>query len=767
MKKITDINPMREIVYQLKTDDQPRAKNRAAINHEFNGGAPYTQQEATENGIFTNVQPLMAPRLAHDARRQLERSRSASGNYFTVHIDYGPAEEQTELSKTVTRAINSDFKNDIRFIEFERGIDANVVLHGRGPSIWNDDQDPTSTLLGIEDFKVPADTFTDFSNLTHFACYMPLSAAELMDKVNRKRVNPGWNVPYVKRVIGALTEEVLESSEADEDFPEKLAEDLKQNLGYYASDRVPTAKCWAFFQLVEDKKSKHWEMSIFEDPTESVAGVLDPYKEIRSSKAEFLFQQKTGFVDDIHKLLHCQFADGSNVPPFRYHSVRGLGYLLYPVMRLFDRYFCRSMDSYFEACNQLFRNVGEEDRERLQHVQLANFSVIPVGVEYVTANERYTVNHNVMNAALAMLRQFISENSASFTQDQDSGTSKEMTATEAMARVQQATALVGSMLSMQGIYRQFYFRECCRRYCLPNNRSDKVRKFRDKMREKGVPDEAFDFDRWNVIVENAIGSGNKVLELSQTGEMMAARAAFPPQAQQIILKDYALARYDNPEKVDAMLPEEPPTPSKTAIFANLAMGTLLQGLPVIVQEGINLDEYAGIIMSLLQQRVQQIAQTGSPPAMETLLGLQNTVTHAGAVIEQLAQDPTKENAMRGAMQALGEIEQQVQQWFGEVQSQQGQAQLTPEAQSKIISSRVLAENQAKIKEAQAMQKMQQREQSHQQKMAQGQVELQADLEEKDLRTANDLRSMTMKNLAQARSTEAQAKAKAQQTTDTE
>lgn len=750
--KITDLSKQREIVWKLKQDDFARATNRAAINHEFNGGSPYTSQEAEENGILTNVQPLMAPRLAHDARRQLDRSRNATGSYFNLSIDYGPVDQQEVLSRAVSRIINKQLREDTCFGELLRGMDANMVLHGRGPVIWDDDMDPIPKCLSIEDIKLPTDTYVDFSNLSHFAVYMPLSAAELMDKVSRKRVNPGWNVKYVKQVIEKLTKDVLESIQQDDEFPEKLAEDIKQNSGYYASDRVPTAKCWAFFQRIDEKNDSHWEMSIFEDP--AISGDEDKVsQDIKKLGGEFLFKQKTGFVKDIKHLLHCQYADGSNVPPFKYHTVRGLGYLLYPVMRLFDRYFCRSMDAYFEACNQLFRNVGEEDRERLQHVQLANFSVLPVGVQYVPANERYTVNHNVMNAAFGMLRQLIQENSASFTQDQDSGTAKEMTATEAMARVQQATALVSSMLAMQSFYRQHFFNEICRRYCIPNNRSPMVKAFRDKARKLGIPDEALDFDLWDVRVDSPIGGGNKTIELAQTGELFAARAAFPPAAQRVILKDFLLARKENPQEVEAMMPSEMVAPSQTQIFATLAIGSLLQGSEIAVPDSVNLDEYAGVLMNLLGARIQQIAESGQTPSAETVLGMQQTIQHIYGIIQQIAQDPEKTQAMGGAEKALKAMAQQVEAWAGQIQQQSGQAQLTPEAQSKIISSRILAENAAQIKSAQAQQKMAQRQEQHTQKLAQQQVELQASIEEQDLRAANDMRSEAIMNAAKAKAVE--------------
>lgn len=735
--KITDIARMREIVWQLKTDDERRAANRALINHEFNGGAPYTDNEALENGIFTNVQPLMAPRLAHDARRQLARSTAATGNYFTVKINLNaPSEVVANVSAIVTKAINKALKKDRHLVELLRGIDANVVLHGRGPVLWDDDMDPLPRMLAIEDLKLPTDTYTDFSNLTHFAVYMQLSAAELMEKITRKK-NPGWNVPEVKRVVAKLVKDVLETSESDDEFPEKLNEDMKQNGSFYASDRVPTAKCWAFFQRVSDKNDTHWEMCIFEDFTVETSAKSSDFGKV---KGGFLFKQKRGFASDVCELLHCQYADGSNVPPFKYHSVRGLGYLLYPVMRLHDRAFCRAMDSFFESMNQLFKNVGEEDREKLQQVVLANFSVLPTGVEYVPAQERYTINHNVVNAYFAMLRQYIQENSASFTQDHDSGTRKEMTATEAMARVQQTTALVGSMLAMQQVYRQFFWTEVARRFCLPRNRTPIVAEFRKEMRAKGIPDEVFDFDIWDVTVEQVVGGGNKTLEIAQTRALMEVRSAYPPNAQTMILREYTRALTDDPVKTLEMLPVERQEPTKTETFATMAIGTLLQGLPVIPDDTINLDQYAGTLTALLGKKTQSLVQTGIAPAIETVIGIQFTAQHIGEIVSQLARDENKRQALGGVVGILREIIQQTAEWVKQIQSQQGQGGLTPEAISKLQSSQILAESKARIDEQRAQQRLAHREAAHKQKMAEGIVRTQADLEAKDLQTAQSLRS---------------------------
>jgi len=732
--RISDVSKIREIVERLKSDDADyRAENRTRINNLFNGKEPYTEQETEENSIFTNVQPLMAPRIAHEARRQLAQASMRTGKYFTIAVDMKDKEQAAMASAVATSKLNRILKASMPFYEVLRGADANVVLHGRGPSMWDSQFGWCPKLLSVEDLKVPSNTRIDFSNASYFAVYQETSAAELLRKIGGKYVDKGWNVPAVKRLIAKLAKEPFETTtDTDYDFPEKLAEQLKQNGLFYGTDLVPTAKLWWFYQLTDDEDEPRWERCIIED--------------VRTDeKAEFIYQQRNNFTDDLSQIIHVQYADGGNVAPFTYHSVRGMGYMLYPVLTLLNRLFCRFMDSLFEACNQLFTNVGEQDREKLASVVLANMSCLPPGVSFVPAQDRYSVNHNLINSGFAMLRQFINENSASFVQDPDSGTRKAMTATEVMAQVQQAGVLLTSLIQMQAVYRQQQYREIARRFTLKNSTDKDVKKFQEQVQKEGYPPEIMDFDRWEILPERTIGGGNKVLEISQVGELMKAFALYPPESQKIILRDFTLAQTDDPDKTTQLVPEEPKPPSATATFASLAFGSLAQGSPVILDKGLNLAEYVQVLTQLLVHRVQQLSQMGEPPSMETIMGLGSVIQHIQTVLQQLAGAEAHKDVVKRVMQALSQIGTVI----AAMAKQQPEAQVSPETQGKIVSMQTLAESKARIGEQQAALKMKQREEAHQQRLAADKLKTQADIEAEDYKTAADIaRSRTQENVQQ-------------------
>lgn len=722
---------MRDIVARLKTDDTQRALNRAAIDRLFDGEAPFTEKEAIDNHFYTNVQPLMAPRIAQQARQQLSRATMRGRIRFSVDVDLGDMNLAKFVSGEITRLINLPIVRSKAYRTVCFGVDATLFLHGRGPVIWDDTHRWLPRTLGLEDFKVPSSTFTDFSNLSHFAVYQEISVAELYRKISGKFVDPGWRVERVKRLLDDLTKEIVKSERTTDEtyFPEKVAQTVKEDGAFWASDKVPTARCWWFFELEEVDGRMGWKRYLFSDESDARLREL-------GDQDDFLFKDESGKIGDIHQIVQVQYADGCNKAPFRYHSVRGPGYLLYPVMQLLNRLFCRSNDAIFEACNQLFRNVGESDREKLMQVVLSNMSIMPNGVDYVPANERYTVNHNLLKFGMDMMRQYVSENAAAFTAETESGTQKEMTATQVMARVQEAAQLVQGIVATKADYQADQYEEIARRFTITNSRDADVRAFRESALALGLPKEALDFDRWTVRGETALGGGNKVLEMASATELMRARAAFNPQAQQTILRRYATAVLDDAQDAYELVPMEPQGPSKTSMFANIAVGTLLQSVPVQLEEWIILDEYAMILVGLLQTKIAGLVQAQVQPSAETVGGIMFTAQHIEAVIQQIGADEAKQPFAKMLMERLKQIMQPVDGWMAALQ--QAQAQGSPELQAKIQAMLVEAQSRAQISQASAAQKRSNLEDRHQFKMMADRVNLAADLERKDLETAQDL-----------------------------
>lgn len=744
------------LIEAMRVADQPRAFNRALIDDLFNGLPPFTDAQAKDNLIQTNVNFLEGPNIAHSARRQLHNAFLKPGNYFSVDADIGPPHLKLSWSNIITREINRPMKRSMPYMETLRSTFAQLVLHGVGPVFWEDQSKWCPYSRGIEDVLVPSGTLVTLENLDHLAVFRRYTAAELYRKTHGKYVDPGWNVKLAEMIVADLSKEYAQTTNwNDWRFPEKLAQDIKENAGYYGSDAVPTVNCWDFYYLNDEGDEWHRKVIIDSQNPANSSGLQALFGMNR-----FLYESKKPYAPSLDRFMHVQFADSSSVAPFRWHSVRSLGYLLYAVCHLQNRLRCRFTDSVFESLLWYFHNVAEEDREKLLQVQLHHMGIIPQGVSFVPANERFQPNEALVQMGMSQNRQLMSENSAAFVQEVNDGSKKELTATETMARVQNANAMVGAMLNMAYIYQTSQYREIARRFC----ESDFVecKEFRDRCMKQGVPREAFDCERWNVEPERVLGTGNKALEIAQADRLMAARNLYDPEAQRTILHIYTEANTDDPKLAETLVPMQPSaSPSTSENQASLAMGTLMLGLPVAPPRDISYIEYTDVLLKLLGVLVQQYEQGGGMVEEETLRGLVNTANYIEALIQHISGDPNEKQRVKVYMDALGQIQNLIKAFAQRLQEQKSQIQMDPETMAKIQAQNALTQSKLQSTTALTQQKLRQNEAKFQQRIEHGEAKLhtqlgeqaartQTDLQEQQIRTAADIQEQDIRTAVDAR-----------------
>ena len=73
----------------MREASSPRSRNRARINSVFNGDPPYTDAEARDNSIDTNVNFLEGTRIISQARQQFVNAFMKPSKYFSVRLDIG------------------------------------------------------------------------------------------------------------------------------------------------------------------------------------------------------------------------------------------------------------------------------------------------------------------------------------------------------------------------------------------------------------------------------------------------------------------------------------------------------------------------------------------------------------------------------------------------------------------------------------------------------------------------------------------------------
>lgn len=778
--KFTHPEAVESLVWQFRLSEFPRGENRARINSLFQGNPPYSETEVNEDNIATNVNFLRPTKLAHDARRQFNNAFLAPDPLFQVNVDHGGAHHRQEWSMKITAELSRIMKTSLPYVETRRSQFALNVLHGIAPVTWKDRYAWCPQSRGVEDIFVPSNTLLDMSNLPFYAEYVQYTSQQLYQLTHGPIRDAGWNMDVVMGAIKWVDQQastLMSASWPEVWSPEKMEERIKQDGGLYASDALPTIDCFKFYYWSDDGKKAGWRLKIILDAWGSTgfggAGGVTPSKSAPKNnktmgregfaKSKFLYDSELRknpvFASNRNQIIHWQFADGSCVAPFRYHSVRSLGFLLYNICHLQNRVQCKFNDAVFESLMQYFRVGNMGDAERALKVDLTDKRALPDGLQFVPAAERWQINGPMVEALMQQNRAMMDENSAGYISDNDFDRNPDETATRTMAKVNSSAALVSGMLNQAYTYQKFQYDEICRRFCIPNSKDPDVRRFRLNCLRSGIPEDALMVEKWDIVPTRVIGGGNKMLQQAMSDKIMTLYwPKLDPSAQREALQLGLAVTTDDYDLARRWVPEQPQV-SNSAHDAQLAAGVLIAALPMDFKQGVNHEEYAVELMKAMATKIKQIEADGGTADNDAISGLQNIagetldgkklpnngITHHIDIFAQEAQLPHfKGNAadqkaakqkLKGYTDGLAQLMNMVKQIAtnsakqkqAQMQQQQAGSGVTPEAQAKIASATILAQNKAKLNEQSHAQKTAQRQITFEQKTQQSQQQHHLDM----------------------------------------
>jgi len=761
--KFSNAALVEQVVWDMRLADLPRGTNRALIDRLANGNPPWSQQEAEEAQINTNVNWLEFPKLIADARRSYANAFMKPGQFFNIMLDYGgKPSKRREWGRIITREINKAIKNSPDYFEFLRSQSALTVLHGIGPGFWHDKESWCPRCLSLQDVLIPSNTLLTLSNLTHFAIFRQFTPMELRIMTEGKNVDPAWNLPLVESALNWADQQTRgQLAYSDLYAPQNVEERWKQDLGFYGTDAVPTVDCWDFYYWSTEGDKHGWRRRmILDTPTGFEVGSNIPDDKRKMSDKNLIGQEHGEwlycpdddrvYADKIRSILHFQFGDASAVAPFRYHSVRSLGWLLYAVCHLQNRLRCKLNDAIFESLLQYFRASNPDDKERITKIDLHNYGIIPEGIDFVKPQDRWQIDQALVGLGLGQNRAMMDESAAQYREGRDvQADSKEKTATQIMAEVNAANALVGSMLLQAYQYQKYQYMEIARRFCISGSRDMDVMNFRKCVLQRGVPPEVLNVDYWEIEPERVLGSGNKTLEIAMADKLMAARNLHDPEAQRKILRIYDMANSDNPGLTDELVPETPSKNTDSVHDAQLMVGSIMNGTMFTPKEGQNAIEIIDTLLVSLAGILQKTAAKGPAASMDDVIGMGAMIGTIQQYVKIVSGDKNEKERVKNYVNILKKLGAEIQKLAGQIQQQmQQQAQAGqgqqggPDAATKADLQGKMMMDAAKAKnaEAAAQQKLQHKDAQFKQKMAQ-------DAQRHQLDVANQLQQVKVDTAA--------------------
>ncbi len=763
------------LVWTMRLSDYPRAQNRARINSLFDGSPPYSDQEERENNVAINVNFLESCKVAHEARQQFTNAFCKPGKFFTARTDNGPAHKRAKWGTIVSNEVNRRMKRSPIYFENMRSKFALLVLHGIAPSCWENSYGWCPLSLGVEDVMIPSGTLLTLKNLPFFAIYRAYTAEELYRLTHGPKRDPGWQMDNVKAALkwaDAETAQLSGTTWPEVWSPDKMEQRIKEDSGLYASDAVPVISCWDFYWWNDDNKVQGWNRRIVLDAfgQPGVGGVLPDNtardKNIIGGRNQFLFDPgNKKYAMNIGEVLQFQFADLSAVAPFRYHAVRSLGFLLYAVCHLQNRLRCKFNEAVFEGLMMYMRVKSLDEAERALKINLISRGIIDDTVQFLSPSDRWQPNERLAQMGLIENQQIINENSASYTQNSNySKPSVEKTAFQVRAELNATTALISAALLQAYQYQTFEYQEIFRRFCAKDSRDPDVRSFRIACLKQGVPAEALVPEAWDIEPERVMGAGNKTLELATAQQLMEWRPLYDPEAQRAILKMSTLAVTDDAGATDELVPETADQVTDSKHDAMVAMGSLMQALPVQFGPRTNRIEVIEVLlaeMALIVQRIEQQQQGMAKP--EQLMGLQTVGQTIAEQLQIISEDKTQRDRVRQYSDGLGQLMNMVKAYGQRLQqameaaAQQngGQQQMDPKDIAKVqgmqLQSKAKAANTRESHAQRTAQRQVQweaeqrrKQQQHDMDMQRQKIEVQTDVAATDIETAAEIQRQNAK-----------------------
>lgn len=752
--KWKDAGFVEQAVWNLRLADLPRSQNREVIQSLFNGDPPFDEAKAAENNVEINRNDLEGVNLMAQARRQWNNAFLKPGNYFSVSLDSGPRIKRVEHAHTLTRHVNRLLKRSRPMMEQTRATGANAMLFGPGPVTWPDSRSPVPKPLAVASVMIPSETEIDFENLEYFAIFHEFTYSQLYRLTHGPRVDPGWNLPAVEALLKDVADKTQKqiNATAYQYMPERVEELLKQDLGFSGSDAVPTIDCWDFLYRGEKggifrKIIPDWGVAVTKN------GQMPQSKIVSLTKKEgFLYDSgRRKYAADLSNVIHCQFIDCSAYAPFRYNSVRSLGWMLWGICDLQNRLHCKFNEAVFESLMWFFRVASSDQFSRLQKANFSHFGVIPDGVRMVLANERYTPDRGLVGMAFQRNRALMSESSASYMQEFERGeNAREQTATETMAKVNNVNALVSGMLNLAYTYEAFKYREICRRLCLPGNTHPMAKKFRTLCLNDGVPEELLDVERWDIEPERVLGGGNKTLEMAQAQFLQGIRKNLGADAQRRVDHIAIEASTDDPALAEDLAPLEGQKHITSSMHdAQLATERLMRGLPFTEYPQMVPEDYVKVWLADLGVMLQTAQQNGGMATAEQLSGWKNMADHISKFLAMMEQnDEDKDRARQYAdllKTAMNEVKAMAQRLMAQMKARNGAGQDggDKETAAKVQATMLLAGVKARNSQ-----------QSHALKTAQRQTSFELEEQRKDREAEAEIRRKDAEALSGPANTQA-------------
>ena len=557
----------------------------------------------------------------------------------SVKTSEGDPAQRVEWENIIAEEFHRTITDWDEFFYKQQMLAHQFVSQGVGVAYFEDNRSWKWSVCGLKDFKVPRGTPACDTKVEVATIERHYLVGELYQFIENPKIATelGWNVEETRRAILLSTDNGTSSNSRDW---ERLQEELKNNDLMYSHARSKVVRCIHYFIKEFD-------------------GTISHYIATRAGDSDdFLFKKPSRFEHANEAFVLFSYGIGTNG---LLHSVRGLGYKLFPFIQLSNRMRNAIVDGAMLSSALMIQPATGEDVSNLSLMYNGPLSILPPGINVVDKTMPNLAG-NVLPIVrdLEVVRQ---NNTGTYNPKQVMPDGDARTATEVQAQLAQQSLLSAQAMNLYYIPFQKLLAEQFRRLATVKYRSDEpggeeAIDFRKRIEARGVPWKAVE-KVYRVQAVRAIGAGSPGARMLAFNEFMAIMPRFDEVGQRNLIRDRVAARvgYD---QVDRYIPkgevERIPIDAKIAELENDAMQG---GRGVSVNPGENHAVHAKVHLEDANRFLQALQQNQVDPKV-AMSYLQVQYPHSTAHVEQLASDPSRQEEVGIAKQILNQMREAVE-----------------------------------------------------------------------------------------------------------
>jgi hypothetical protein len=621
--------------------DRSNAYNRARVNEMLDGFPPYDQAELDNLGQSqrTNMNMLEGSSIIESALAPYNDLTSSVDYIAQVETLEGDAQVRVEWNQIISEEFDRLLRTWHRFEFNNQALAREFVVHGLGVVYFEDDWDWRWKVCGLSDFIIPRNTPANEDDVDYAIARRRYTTTQLYQFIKDPEFaeKNGWNVDETKKAIYWATSSRNSAPTAWE--WEELEREMKQNDVYYG--RVRAKEIWVL----------HFWVKEFD-------GTVSHFMTLENGlNQDFLFK-RIGRFKSIKNCLHIfTYGIGNGY----YHSIRGLGYKIFPQIQVSNQLRCAIVDATFFSAGPVVQPEDSTAVDELSFSYMGPFTLVPPNIRFVDIKHQ-----NIADQILPIVRDLsmqIEANTGTYQprtgQDQVKG-QKEKTRFQVQAELQKESTLSTSAMNLFYIPWDRVLAEVFRRVASPDlTQLDpggrEAFQFRARCLNRGVPMRALQNIK-RIRAVRAVGYGSASARLLALDQIANVAPQFDEIGRRNAIRD-RVAAYVGYAQADRYVPAAPeagrqPQDQKDAELENAVM---MLGQPVPVNAKDLPRVHITVHFTAMHQLISG-TKGGQIPAMQGSRQLHTILDHTTQHVQQMVGDPTRFQEVKYINRGLNLVE---------------------------------------------------------------------------------------------------------------